>query len=104
MSSEELVKIFAVVHNKFWFIEVDVYDCEEGSEEYLRVSAIVDAWGRLMDQIEERLIQKAKLEGFIDISEENPHSIVALAPFMEHYGYRDGRGWWVPIEKATEDE
>lgn len=103
-SSEELVKIFAAVHNKFWFIEDDVYDYEEGSEEYLRVSAIVDAWGRLMDQIEERLIQKAKLEGFMDISEEHPHSIVALAPVMEHYGYRDGRGWWVPIEKATEDE
>ena len=104
MSSEELVKIFAAIHNKFWFIEDDVYDYEEGTEAYLRVSAIVDAWGKLMDQIEERLIQKAKLEGFMDVSEGHPHSIVALTPFMEHYGYMDGRGWWVPIEEFTSEE
>lgn len=104
MSSEEIVKIFAAVHNKFWFIEDDVYDYEEGSEEYLRVSAIVDAWGKLMDQIEERLIQKAKLESFMDASEEHPHSIVVLTPFMEHYGYRDGSGWWIPIKESASEE
>ena len=92
-SSEEIVKVFAAVHNKFWFIEDDVYDYEEGSEDYYRISAIVDAWEKLLDQLEETLIQRAKLEGFMDVSEKYPHSIVALTPFMEHYGYRDGRGW-----------
>lgn len=43
-SSEEIVKVFAAVHNKFWFIEDEVYDYEEGSEDYYRISAIVDAW------------------------------------------------------------
>ena len=56
-----------------------------------------------MEQVEERVIQRAKLEGFMDASEEHPHSMVALIPFMKHYGYSDGTGWWIPIEDSPSE-
>ena len=36
--------------------------------------------------------------------EEHPYSIVALTPIMEMYGFRDGRGWWVPIKSEHKDK
>ena len=96
--TQELVDAFAGAFNKFWWVEDDVYDFEEGTEEYENACAITDAWAELMDSLEERLIQIAKAEGLMSEDEEHPHSIVALSPIMEKYGYRDGRGWWVKAD------
>ena len=96
--TQELVDAFAGAFNKFWWVEDDVYDFEEGTEEYENTCAITDAWAELMDSLEERLIQIAKAEGLMSEDEEHPHSIVALSPIMEKYGYRDGRGWWVKAD------
>lgn len=43
-NTPKLVDAYVQVHNKFWYIE-DLYDYEEGSDEYNRVREIVDACG-----------------------------------------------------------
>ena len=35
--TQELVDVYVQVHNKFWYIQDDLYDYEEESEEYIRV-------------------------------------------------------------------
>ena len=37
--TQELVDAFAGAFNKFWWVEDDVYDYEEGTEEYENVEA-----------------------------------------------------------------
>ncbi|MDU0940097.1 MAG: ATP-grasp domain-containing protein [Clostridiales bacterium] len=94
-NAQELVDSFAGVSNKFWWVEDDVYDFEEGTAEYKLACEITDAWGALMDELEERLIRTAKEEGLMKEDEEHPNSKAALLPIMEKYGYRDINGWWV---------
>ena len=36
-NTQELVDAYVLVHNKFWYIEDDLYDYEEGTEDYIRV-------------------------------------------------------------------
>lgn len=102
--TQDLVAVFAAASNKFWWVEEDEYDYEEGTEEYKMACAITDAWGDLMDSLEERVIQRAKEERLMAEDEEHPYSIVALTPIMEMYGFRDGRGWWVPIKSEHKDK
>ena len=68
------------------------------------VAVFAAAWGDLMDSLEERVIQRAKEERLMAEDEEHPYSIVALTPIMEMYGFRDGRGWWVPIKSEHKDK
>ena len=96
-STQELVDAYAGVHNKFWWVEDIVYDYEEGTPGYKKAYANRNAWGDLMDCLEEHLIQTAKAEGLMKEDEKYPRSIVAKLPVMKHYGYRDGNGWWVRI-------
>lgn len=98
-STQELVDAYAVVHNKFWWIEDEIYDYPEGSEGYKNAFDVTEAWGKLMDVLEERLIQTSKTEGLMKEDEEYPHSKAAQIPIMEQYGYWDGRGWWIEIDE-----
>lgn len=41
--TQELVDVYVQVHNKFWYIQDDLYDYEEESEEYIRVKENVEA-------------------------------------------------------------
>lgn len=97
-TTQQIVDLFVLAHNKFWFIEDDIYDYEEGTDEYNQVRAVVDAWGDIMDELQDRLTEAAIKEGFFKPDEENPKYIETMKPFMQHYGYRDGRGWWVREE------
>lgn len=94
-NTQELVDAFTGASNKFWWVEDDVYDYDENTEEYKKACEITKAWKELVDSLGDRLIQAAKAEGLMKIDEEHPRSIVALTPVMEKYGYHDGRGWWV---------
>ncbi len=88
------------VHNKFWYIEDDVYDYDEYSEEYERVCAVVDAWGDLMDELDKRTIKTASDEGLLAERQPNSGTVKQLEAFMDKYGYRDGCGWWVKKEDS----
>jgi len=94
-STQQLVDLFVQAHNKFWFIEDDIYDYEVGSNEYNEVRNGVDSWETIMDELQERLTATAIKECFFSPDEKNPKYIETMKPFMQHYGYRDGNGWWV---------
>lgn len=94
-STQDLVDAYVNVHNKFWFIEDDLYDFEEGTPEYEKVRTTVDAWGELMDELDRKVMQAASNEGLLTEKLPDSGTIKQLETFMNKYGYRDGRGWWV---------
>lgn len=94
-TTQDLVDRYVQAHNHFWFIEDDVYDYIQGSKEYEEARNEVEAWGRIMDELQDRLIKKAKEERLFD--ERGRGLLKQLERFMSQYGYQDGRGWWVPI-------
>lgn len=93
--TKKIVDAFVIAHNKFWYIEDDTYDYEVGTLEYKRIRAIVDAWGKLMDDLEARVLQAAKAEDLWSEQLANQGLIEQLKPIMAKYGYLDGRGWWI---------
>ncbi len=93
---QELVDLYASVHNKFWYIEDDLYDYEKGSEEYGQFYSVVDAWGCMMEDLKQQVLTAAKKEGLISEPKSRQGKQKLIEPFMQKYGYRDGRGWWVP--------
>ncbi len=96
-STQELVDAYTKAHNKFWWVEDDEYDFEEGTEEHKKARAITDAWGELMDFFRERVIACAIEEGLFAERQPDSGLVKQLEAFMKKYGYRDGRGWWVRI-------
>ena len=91
-TEKDLADAFAIASNKFWWVEDDVYDYEEGTPEYEAARVIVDEWGALMDEYEERIFVILRSEGVV-IPEAG--RIKVLEPFMKRNGYRDGNGWWI---------
>ena len=94
-TTRELVDTYVSVHNKFWFIEDDLYDHEVGTEAYEQVRSIVDAWRGMWLDLERRVMETAEREGLLAERRPDTGTIKQLEAFMEKYGYRDGRGWWV---------
>ena len=97
-SVQELVDIYAAVHNKCGWIDDDLYDYEEGSAGYIEILTIVEAWGTLLRELEHRVTEVAEKEGLL-IKDPGLGSIKQKELFMKAYGYRDGRGWWVRDDK-----
>jgi hypothetical protein len=95
-TEKDLADAFAIVSNKFWWVEDNVYDYEEGTPEYIAACAITDEWGALMDEYEERIFAILRNEG---ISIANRGQSV-LYPFMKRNGYRDGNGWWIKDQES----
>ncbi len=96
-SAQELADAYANVHNKFWFIEDDLYDYDENTPEYKEVCEKVDSWGELMDSLTQRIIKAASDEGLLAEHLLDSGIVKQLEPFMSKYGYRIGSGWWVEI-------
>ena len=98
-NTQDLVDAYVNVHNKFWYIEDDLYDYEEGTKEYERVYSVVTEWCEMMHELDEKIMEQASAEGLL--SERQPDSGTAkqLEAFMDKYGYRDGGGWWVKKKK-----
>lgn len=93
-TEQDLADAFAMVHNKFWFIEDDTYDYEPGTEDYIRVRTVVDAWGELMNTLSDRIKEIMDRDHLhATTNKGNPRHV--FEPFMRKYGYRDGRGWWI---------
>ena len=98
-NTQELVTAYARVHNEFWFIEDNIYDYEKGTEEYNKTEAIIDAWEKIMDYLEDKVISCAQEEGLLASRQKRSGVAKQREAFMSKYGYRDGRGWWVKIEQ-----
>lgn len=75
-------------------MEDDLYDYEEGTEEYIRVRRNVEAWGEIMDSLDARVMAVAREEGLLSERRLNAGTIKQLEKFMKKYGYRDSCGWW----------
>ncbi len=95
--TQELVDAYVGAHNKFWWVEDDEYDFEEGTEEHKKACAITDACGNLMDYLQKLVVVCASEEGLLTERQPNYGLMKQLEAFMAKYGYRDGRGWWVKI-------
>lgn len=96
-TTQELVDAYAGAHYKFWWVEDDQYDFEEGTEEHIKTRAVTEAWEQVLDYLEERVITCAIEEGLFAERQPNSGLVKQMEAFMEKYGYRDGRGWWVRI-------
>ena len=94
-TTQELVDAYVGAHNKFWWVEDDEYDFEEGTEEHKKACAVADAWEQVMDYLQERVIACAIEEGLFAERQPDSGLVKQLEGFMKKYGYRDGRGWWV---------
>lgn len=94
-TTQELVDAYVNVHNKFWFIEDDLYDYDEGTDEYGKVQSVVDAWGDMMDELDRRIMETAAAEGLLAERQPDSGMVKQLEAFMDKYGYRNGCGWWV---------
>ena len=87
-----LAQAFAAVSNKFFWVEDNEYDYEEGTPEHQEACRITDAWAELMDNLQEEIFTILRSEGVI-IPEAG--QITVLIPFMERNGFSDRNGWWV---------
>ena len=94
-TEKDLADAYAIAHNKFWWVEDNEYDYQEGTPEHIAACAITDEWGSLMDEYKLKIFEILKNEG-IDIPETA--QIKVLAPFMVRNGYADGNGWWIKQE------
>ena len=91
-TEKDLADAFAIASNKFWWVEDNIYDYEEGTPEHRLAREITDEWGSLMYEYEERIFVILRSEGVV-IPETG--RIKVLEPFMKRNGYRDGNGWWI---------
>lgn len=73
-----------LVHNKFWYIEDDLYDYEEGTEDYIRVRDNVEAWGEMMDLLDDRVMSTAKEEGLLAERQPDSGTIKQFEEFMKN--------------------
>ena len=93
-SEKSLAVALALVNNKFWWIEDDLYDYEEDSKEYEEIFAVVDSWGKLMKEVEKKIYGILRKER-IYVPKKEQGSIRSLIPFMSRNGYYDAGGWWI---------
>ena len=101
-TTQELVDTYVNVHNKFWFIEDDLYDYDTETEEYEKVRSVVDAWGDIMDELDKKIMEAAAAEGLLIERKSNSGMVKQLEVFMNKYGYSNGCGWWVKPDKERE--
>ncbi len=94
-TEKDLADAYAIAHNKFFWVEDNEYDYEEGSPEHKAACAVTDEWGALMDEYKNRIFEILTNEG-VTIPETT--QIKILEPFMAKFGYINGNGWWIKQE------
>ena len=94
-SAQQLVEVYANVYNKFFFIEDEVYDYEKGTEEYERVCFVVDAWEKMLDELDVQIMKTATDEGLLAEKHQNYGTAKQIECFMDKYGYCNCSGWWI---------
>ena len=91
-TEKDIANLFAIVHNKAWWIEDEEYDFEEGTEEHRKAVERTDMWFALSDKLRNMIFDILRHEG-VEIPDKG--QIVVLEPFMKRNGFRDGQGWWI---------
>lgn len=91
-TEQDLADAYAIAHNKFWWVEDNEYDFDEGTPEHKAACSITDEWGALMDEYQKRIFEILISEG---VTIPTAGQIKVLEPFMARHGYVDGNGWWV---------
>lgn len=91
-TEQDLADAYAVAYNKFWWVEDNEYDFQEGTPEHKAACAITDEWGALMDEYKNRIFEILISEG---VTIPATGQIKVLEPFMARHGYADGNGWWI---------
>ena len=91
-TEKDIANLFAVVENKAWWIEDEIYDFDEGTEVYRKAVDKTDMWFSLADKLKDMIFEILKSEN-VEIPEKG--QIVVLQPFMRRNGFRDGQGWWI---------
>lgn len=94
-TEQDLADAYALVNNKYWWVEDNVYDYEKDTPEYEIACTIAKEWGALLDLYELQVFDILTSEG-IQIPETGRREVVA--PFMKRNGYLDGNGWWIKEE------
>ncbi len=93
-NEKELAMLFAIAENKAWWIEDEIYDYKEGTEEYRLAVEKTDLWFLLADRLRYKIFAILIKEG-VQIPIIGQKAI--LEPFMNRNGYKDNQGWWVNI-------
>lgn len=91
-TEKDLADAYAMSTNKAQWVSDDVYDYDEGTEEYNNACRTTDEWFAVSDSLRNRIFRILKSEG-VAIPKQGYNEV--MKPFMERNGYRDGRGWWV---------
>lgn len=91
-TEKDLADAFAIVHNKFWWVEDNEYDYEDGTPEHKAARATTDEWGALMDEYKKQIFEILINEG---VAIPSTGQIKVLELFMARYGYANGNGWWI---------
>ncbi len=91
-TEKDIANLFAVVHNKAWWIEDEEYDFVEGTEEHRKAIETTDRWFSLADKLKDMIFGILKSEG-IEIPDKG--QIVVLESFMKRNGFKNGSGWWI---------
>ena len=94
LTEQHLADAFSIASNKFWWVEDNVYDYEEGTPEYQVACDITDAWGELMDYYKSHIFIILQREG---VTIPTTGQISVLEPFMLRNGYINGNGWWIKV-------
>ena len=91
-SEKDLADAYAITCNKFFWVEDNEYDYEEGTPEHKAALDITDEWNALMEEYENRIFDILTKE---DITIPTTGQIEVLKLFMALFGYIDGNGWWI---------
>lgn len=91
-TEKDIAELFALVENKAWWIEDEVYDFDEGTEEYKKAVEKTDIWFALADKLKDLIFSILKSEG---VQIPSKGQIVVLEPFMKRNGFINGNGWWI---------
>ena len=91
-TEKDLADAYAIAHNKFWWVEDNEYDYEEGTPEHIAACAITDEWRALMREYKARIFDILTNEG---VTIPTTGQFGVLVPFMARNRYADGNGWWI---------
>ena len=75
-------------------------DYPYGSKQHAWACEITDAWGTLMDELEERIYLILSERG---VTIPKTRKIDVLRPFIKEFGVIDGRGWWIKPQNASDN-
>lgn len=92
-TERDLANAFAGAWNKMWWLDDELYDENSTPEEEEQFRK----WESLESELEERVLQ-IFIREHPHVKTEGEARIKFLTPIMRRNGYKDGHGWWIPIQ------